>query len=169
MPLHCMHVNLTDTISMCSYAALKDVNMQGIFQCKEIGPISSAFCQLSWKPERLTVWSMYAPHEWLFEKCAAILHHGGSGTMATALLSRKPQLICPVLFDQHHWAEVIAWKSLGVQLPSVKQLTLKELRSNLLLVCSGQMADNIDAVCAETVKEDGVRNALIEMDNVLCK
>lgn len=31
-------------------------------------------------------------HGWLFPRCSAVLHHGGSGTVATALLSGTPQV-----------------------------------------------------------------------------
>lgn len=42
----------------------------------------------------------YAPFSRLFPRCAAIIHHGGIGTTARALLANVPQLIVPVCFDQ---------------------------------------------------------------------
>lgn len=33
------------------------------------------------------------PHEYLFPKMAAIIHHGGAGTTAAAALSGKPQIL----------------------------------------------------------------------------
>jgi UDP:flavonoid glycosyltransferase YjiC (YdhE family) len=42
----------------------------------------------------------YAPHSLLFPRAAAIVHHGGIGTMAQALRSGRPQLIVPYFADQ---------------------------------------------------------------------
>jgi UDP:flavonoid glycosyltransferase YjiC (YdhE family) len=42
----------------------------------------------------------YAPHSLLFPCAAAIVHHGGIGTMAQALRSGRPQLIVPYFADQ---------------------------------------------------------------------
>lgn len=45
-----------------------------------------------------------APHTLLFPLSKGIVHHGGVGTMATALKSGKPQLIIPFSVDQPFWA-----------------------------------------------------------------
>ena len=42
----------------------------------------------------------YAPHSMLFPRAAAIVHHGGIGTLAQALRSGRPQLIVPHFADQ---------------------------------------------------------------------
>ncbi|GAA1761568.1 glycosyltransferase [Nonomuraea bangladeshensis] len=45
-----------------------------------------------------------APHDWLFPRMAAIVHHGGSGTTGAALAAGRPQVICPFVADQPFWA-----------------------------------------------------------------
>ncbi len=45
-----------------------------------------------------------APHDWLFPRTAAIVHHGGSGTTAAALAAGRPQVVCPFVGDQQFWA-----------------------------------------------------------------
>ncbi|XP_010519586.1 PREDICTED: sterol 3-beta-glucosyltransferase isoform X2 [Tarenaya hassleriana] len=52
------------------------------------------------------------PYNWLFRRCAAAIHHGGSGTTAAALHAGIPQIICPFVMDQFYWAEKMYW--LGV-------------------------------------------------------
>lgn len=42
----------------------------------------------------------YASHSLLFPRAAAIVHHGGIGTLAQALCSGRPQLIVPHFADQ---------------------------------------------------------------------
>ncbi|MDY6783265.1 MAG: glycosyltransferase [Cyanobacteriota bacterium] len=42
----------------------------------------------------------YAPHSELFPRSAAIVHHGGIGTTAEALLAGRPMLVVPDEFDR---------------------------------------------------------------------
>ncbi|KAK7246835.1 hypothetical protein RIF29_41705 [Crotalaria pallida] len=61
---------------------------------------------------RLFCFSGSIPYGWLFPKCAAVIHHGGSGTTAAALQAGAPQVVCPFMLDQFYWAERMCW--LGV-------------------------------------------------------
>jgi sterol 3beta-glucosyltransferase len=56
-------------------------------------------------PDRLFLQS--APHDWLFPRCSAIIHHGGAGTTAAALRSGRPNLVLPLAVDQPFWAGCI--------------------------------------------------------------
>ncbi len=42
----------------------------------------------------------FAPFQKLFPHCAAVVHHGGIGTVAQCLAAGVPQLIMPIAFDQ---------------------------------------------------------------------
>ncbi|GAB4815972.1 hypothetical protein N2152v2_003018 [Parachlorella kessleri] len=64
----------------------------------------------------LLVLSSPVAHDVLLPHCAALLHHGGSGTVAAALRCGTPQLVCPLHFDQHSWAERVSWMGCGAQL-----------------------------------------------------
>lgn len=43
---------------------------------------------------------VFAPFDQLFPLCAAVVHHGGIGTVAQAMAAGTPQLIQPICFDQ---------------------------------------------------------------------
>lgn len=45
-----------------------------------------------------------APHGWLFPRVRAVVHHGGAGTCAAALLAGTPQVVVPHFGDQNFWA-----------------------------------------------------------------
>jgi UDP:flavonoid glycosyltransferase YjiC (YdhE family) len=47
----------------------------------------------------------YAPHSLVFPRAAAVIHHGGIGTVGQALRAGRPQLVCPVFGDQLDNAE----------------------------------------------------------------
>jgi UDP:flavonoid glycosyltransferase YjiC (YdhE family) len=42
----------------------------------------------------------FAPFLELFPHCAAVVHHGGIGTVAKCFASGVPQLVLPIAFDQ---------------------------------------------------------------------
>jgi MGT family glycosyltransferase len=63
---------------------------------------------------RLVDWISYArtmPH------CAAIVCHGGHGTVARALASGTPVVVCPHAGDMAETAARVRWAGLGVSLP----------------------------------------------------
>lgn len=47
------------------------------------------------------------PHDWLFPRTAAVIHHGGSGTTHAGLHAGRPTLICPFVGDQPFWGHRI--------------------------------------------------------------
>jgi sterol 3beta-glucosyltransferase len=49
----------------------------------------------------------HVPHDWLFPRTAAVVHHGGAGTTGAALAAGRPQLVCPFLTDQHFWGDCV--------------------------------------------------------------
>ncbi|MFD9685914.1 glycosyltransferase [Kitasatospora sp. NPDC059088] len=44
------------------------------------------------------------PHDWLFPRTAAVVHHAGAGTTAAALRAGVPAVAVPVMADQPFWA-----------------------------------------------------------------
>ncbi|MBP9841126.1 MAG: glycosyltransferase family 1 protein [Simkaniaceae bacterium] len=57
----------------------------------------------------------YAPHDWLFPKVSAVIHHGGVGTMAAGLYAGKPTFIIPFIVDQSTWGSLIGNMKMGPQ------------------------------------------------------
>lgn len=55
-----------------------------------------------------------APHTQVFPRCAAVVHHGGSGTTQTALLCGRPSVVVAHILDQYFWGHEL--KRLGVGL-----------------------------------------------------
>jgi sterol 3beta-glucosyltransferase len=44
------------------------------------------------------------PHDWLFPRVAAVVHHGGAGTTAATFRAGVPSVFVPHLADQQFWA-----------------------------------------------------------------
>jgi UDP:flavonoid glycosyltransferase YjiC (YdhE family) len=68
-----------------------------------------------------------APHAKLFPRVAAIVHHGGAGTTASALRAGVPQVILPMMLDQFHHAHYAAAAGLAPKAPSMAKITAKRL------------------------------------------
>ena len=53
-------------------------------------------------------------HQALFPRLAAIVHHGGAGTIAAAARAGLPQVVCPMYSDQFYWGSRVQTLGLGV-------------------------------------------------------
>lgn len=101
------------------------------------------------------------PHDWLFPKVAAIVHHGGAGTTGAALRAGKPQIICPFVGDQFFWGRRMA--GLGVAplpIPQVK-LTAEKLANAIKNAVSDNNVQQCALSLGETIRaENGIERAV---------
>ncbi|RZQ61048.1 glycosyltransferase, partial [Amycolatopsis suaedae] len=71
------------------------------------------------------------PHEWLFERMAATVHHGGAGTTGSSLRAGLPTLVCPVFSDQPFWGSRVARLGAGPDPVPMRELTAEPLLDSL--------------------------------------
>lgn len=103
----------------------------------------------------------YAPYEWLFPRMAAIIHHGGSGTTASALRAGIPSLIVPFLFDQFFWASRIASLGVGPKAIPIRQLTSRKLADAIRRAVEDQtMRERAQELGENLRAENGIENAI---------
>jgi UDP:flavonoid glycosyltransferase YjiC (YdhE family) len=74
------------------------------------------------------------PDAKLFPRLAAVVHHGGAGTTATASRSGVPQIVVPHLLDQYYWGHRA--HLLGVAPPPLHRLKLSARRLAELISAS---------------------------------
>lgn len=109
-----------------------------------------------------------APHEWLFPRMSAVVHHGGAGTTAAGLLAGKPTVICPFIADQPFWGNQVAKLGVGTAPIPQKQLTVEKLASAIRTAATDTMMHQKAAALGERLKkEDGTGNALKVIDGLL--
>lgn len=82
----------------------KDILLKALDKSSNKAIILTGISGMSFKDEENILAVPYAPHNLLFPLSKGIMHHGGVGTMASALKSGKPQLIMPFSVDQPFWA-----------------------------------------------------------------
>ncbi|EGX96337.1 glucosyl/glucuronosyl transferase, putative [Cordyceps militaris CM01] len=67
------------------------------------------------------------PHDWLFERVSAVVHHGGAGTTAAGIKAGKPTFVVPFFGDQPFWGSMIARAEAGPEPIPYKDLTAEKL------------------------------------------
>jgi len=56
------------------------------------------------------------PHDWLFPRVKAVVHHGGAGTTGAVATAGVPSVIIPAFFAQDVWGHVLKQKGIGTML-----------------------------------------------------
>ena len=69
----------------------------------------------------------HAPHDWLFPRVAAVVHHGGAGTTAAGLRAGKPTLVVAHLADQPYWGRRVHELGVGAKPIKRQKLTVEAL------------------------------------------
>ncbi len=108
-----------------------------------------------------------APHEWLFPKMAAVVHHGGAGTTAAGLRFACPTIVCPFGLDQPFWGRRVFELGAGVTPIPMKKLTAERLTDAIRVTVSDQgMRASVAKIAASMANEEGVLNAVKTMEKI---
>lgn len=67
------------------------------------------------------------PHEWLFPRVSAVVHHGGAGTLAAGLRFGKPTVIAAFFADQPVWGRLNEKLGTGPRALSRQNITAENL------------------------------------------
>jgi UDP:flavonoid glycosyltransferase YjiC (YdhE family) len=101
-----------------------------------------------------------APHDWLFPRVAAAIHHGGAGTTAAAIRAGIPSIAVPFFGDQFFWA----WRleQLGVAPPTLRRkvMTPQDLAGAIALAGGAAMQARARALGQRVKAEQGLAAAV---------
>lgn len=102
------------------------------------------------------------PHDWLFPKVKAVVHHGGAGTTAIGLKCGKPTMIVPFFGDQPFWGGMVASAKAGAfQCIPYKKLTAEQLAEGIRQCLTEEAQRNVQKIADSISKEgDGAENAV---------
>jgi MGT family glycosyltransferase len=109
-----------------------------------------------------------APHDWLFPKMAAIVHHGGAGTTAASLRAGVPTIVVPFIADQPFWGDRV--HKLGVGLAPIprKQLTVSALGEAIRTAVTDKEMRSRAAALGDCIRsENGVQVAVDMIERYL--
>jgi UDP:flavonoid glycosyltransferase YjiC (YdhE family) len=106
------------------------------------------------------------PHLHLFPKMAAIIHHGGAGTTATAAISGQPQIIVPHILDQYYWGRRIHSANLGPKPIRRSRLSVQKLAAAInACVSDDTFKQTAKATAMAIWKTDGLALTVSELLN----
>ena len=106
-----------------------------------------------------------APLGGLLPRAAAIVHHGGVGTVGAALHAGTPQVISPFFGDQSFWAGRL--RELGVAPRPLMRITGEALAERLRV--ADALADTAGALGEVMADEDGCAAAIGRINQVLVR
>ncbi|MEX3008493.1 glycosyltransferase [Hoeflea sp. TYP-13] len=107
------------------------------------------------------------PHDWLFPRVAAVVHHGGAGSTAAGLRAGKPTLICPFFADQPFWGKTVHALGAGPKPIMQKKVTMDGLTKGFdQLIHNDEMRQSAENIGEKLRAEDGVGNAVAFIEKV---
>jgi sterol 3beta-glucosyltransferase len=109
-----------------------------------------------------------ADHAWLFPQCAAVTHHGGSGTTHAAVMAGVPSVVCPFFADQPFWGRQIHSLGLGSVLP-FRKISPDRLKRALLDALDEKTQAKASAMGALMRQEKGAARAVQVLERFMLK
>lgn len=102
------------------------------------------------------------PHDWLFPRVGAVVHHGGAGTTAVGLKCGKPTMIVPFFGDQPFWGSIVAQAGAGAHKATpYKRLDVDALAEGIRQCLSPEAKTAAEKIAQDIVDEgDGAKNAV---------
>jgi UDP:flavonoid glycosyltransferase YjiC (YdhE family) len=101
------------------------------------------------------------PHDWLFPRMAAVVHHGGAGTTHTGLRAGIPNVVVPFFTDQPFWAGRVADLGVGPAPIPRRTLTVDRLAAAIHSAVSDPALQARAAALGRRIQaEDGVTRAV---------
>lgn len=102
------------------------------------------------------------PHDWLFPRVSAVVHHGGAGTTAIGLKCGKPTMIVPFFGDQPFWGAMVGKAGAGAKEPiPYKHLNADRLAEGIKQCLSLEAKANAEKLARDIELEgDGAKNAV---------
>jgi hypothetical protein len=98
------------------------------------------------------------PHDWLFPRVSAVVHHGGAGTTAAGIRAGKSTVIVPFFGDQPFWGQMIARAQVGPWPVPYKELTAEKLAESITIALQPQAQEAAKRISKVIEAEAGAAN-----------
>ena len=149
-----------DRMSAVVVQALRAAGTRGVIQSGWTGlEVSGA--------DMLTIGAV--PHDWLFARAAAVVHHCGAGTAAAGLRAGIPAVAVPSgVGDQPFWSRRLHILGVSAATISHRRLTVDRLASAVrMAVTQPRFRDSAAHVAAQIAAEDGAGRAACVIEQIL--
>jgi UDP:flavonoid glycosyltransferase YjiC (YdhE family) len=102
----------------------------------------------------------YVPHGWLFERAAAVVHHGGAGTVHAVARAGKPQIVVWHMADQPMWSSLLHRRGVAPKGRRFHRLSGAWLAQAIEQAHDPGMVERARALGDQIRREDGVGDAV---------
>jgi sterol 3beta-glucosyltransferase len=107
------------------------------------------------------------PFDWLWPQCAAVVHHGGSGTTSAGLCAGVPSIVVAFFADQPFWGRRIFELGCGPRPLLRKQLTTDRLAEAIEQALTNRaMKDRAAKIGQQIQSEAGIVRAVQLVENI---
>ena len=101
------------------------------------------------------------PHDWLFPRMAAVVHHGGAGTTAEGMRAGVPSIIIPFTVDQPFWGKRVKDLGAGPEPIPARRLTAVKLAEAIQTATTDSLITERAAALGKLIRaEHGMENAV---------
>jgi sterol 3beta-glucosyltransferase len=107
------------------------------------------------------------PHDWLFQHCRAVCHHGGAGTTSAGLRAGLPTVVVPFFGDQYFWGHVVAEAGAGPKPIPIRRLNRDALTAAFDACRRPQVRERAAELGARLRATDGVALAVQSVERHL--
>jgi UDP:flavonoid glycosyltransferase YjiC (YdhE family) len=108
-----------------------------------------------------------APHDWLFPKMAAVVHHAGAGTTAAGLRAGTPTVSVPMITDQPFWASRVTNLGAGPKAVPYKKLSAEALGAAISdAVTRDSYRSRAQGIAKQLASEDGAFPVIRALDRL---
>jgi sterol 3beta-glucosyltransferase len=105
------------------------------------------------------------PHDWLFERVRAAIHHGGAGTTSASLRAGVPTLVVPFFADQPFWGRRVADLGVGPAPISPRALEVEQLAGAIRTLTSDHGMQARAAALGRRIRsENGIERGVEAFD-----
>ena len=108
----------------------------------------------------------FLPHDWLFPRCAALVHHCGAGTTHAAVRAGVPSIPAPFAMDQPFWADRLVRLGVASRPLDPGTATADDVRAALREVETPAVRQACARGAAAIATEDGVAVAVRALERL---
>lgn len=107
------------------------------------------------------------PHDWLFPRTAAVIHHGGSGTSHSAARAGVPSIVVPFAGDQFFWAERLRLAGVAPDAVNGRRPEARAFNRALAATQTSAMRERARLLGERMRAENGVADAVATLERIV--
>jgi UDP:flavonoid glycosyltransferase YjiC (YdhE family) len=107
------------------------------------------------------------PHDWLFPRTAAVVHHGGSGTSHSAARAGAPSIVTPFAGDQFFWAERLRLAGVAPPVVDGRRPNAEAFARALAAAAAAPTQKRAKALGERMLTENGVADAVAALERIV--